>query len=398
MNDIIINSELKNYKIEHQERDITTKGAITIGGNNKNKFVPNINLSKWYDEYWFNINYPEIVTIEKEQFGNNKIEFSVKDKLHRYYMLDEGKLEYEIEIAKKPDTNILVLNIDFHPDLRFYFQPDLTLKQIDQGMSRDDENINKSWAIYCPKRNYVIGQKNYMNGKFGHIYRPQLIDDLGEKIWGDIIIDIHAKQMKIIMPQQFLNDAHYPIIVDPIIGSQTEGTTNNVGTDKLSGSVFSAPANGTTDQATLSFFCRRGICKPAVYATSGGWADNQNYLSSNPQEIYPGDTVVWHNMTLTPPAFVNGTYYWIGVLGDNDGSDLQLRSDLVGEGLGKFETGVRTYGDGFPATFPTPSTKDTYYLFCVYITYSETGGGRISRYHDLSGLGGHGQLTFNPLG
>ena len=30
--------------------------------------------------------------------------------------------------------------------------------------------------------------------------------------------------------------------------------------------------------------------------------------------------------------------------------------------------------------------------------YSEAGGGRISRYHDLSGLGGHGQSTFNPLG
>jgi len=30
--------------------------------------------------------------------------------------------------------------------------------------------------------------------------------------------------------------------------------------------------------------------------------------------------------------------------------------------------------------------------------YSEAGGGRISRYHDLSGLAGHGQSTFNPLG
>lgn len=34
----------------------------------------------------------------------------------------------------------------------------------------------------------------------------------------------------------------------------------------------------------------------------------------------------------------------------------------------------------------------------VYITSQEVVAGRISRYHDLSGLGGQGQMTSNPLG
>jgi hypothetical protein len=42
-------------------------------------------------------------------------------------------------------------------------------------------------------------------------------------------------------------------------------------------------------------------------------------------------------------------------------------------------------------------TADVAYYDTVDVDWMEEVTGKISRYHDLSGLGGMGQTTFNPL-
>ena len=78
---------------------------IKIGGKDEevgSKFVPHINMSKWNGECWLNINHPDKVLDEKEVFEKSKIEIGIGDKIHRYYVLNENDLEYEIEFKEKP--------------------------------------------------------------------------------------------------------------------------------------------------------------------------------------------------------------------------------------------------------------------------------------------------------
>ena len=144
------------------------EAAIKIGGTSQ-KFVPNINASKWNNEAWLNINTPGLVTTEKETYQDGKIELVLGDKTHRYYEKG-GKLEYEIEFKQTPLSNVVTLNLAFPIGLDFYYQPELEQWEIDEGCVRPD-NVVGSYAVYWNKKN-----NRYKTGKFCHIYRPKIID------------------------------------------------------------------------------------------------------------------------------------------------------------------------------------------------------------------------------
>jgi len=49
-------------------------------------------------------------------------------------------------------------------------------------------------------------------------------------------------------------------------------------------------------------------------------------------------------------------------------------------------------------TGTTPTDTWEYGKSNIKYEFVAAVGGKISRYHNLSGLGGHGDMTFNPLG
>ena len=123
--------------------------SVVLGGKDEttgSKFVPNINAAKWDDECWLNINYPEAIHDEKETWVDGAVSISVGDNTHRYYIKD-GRLEYEIEFAKRPPSDIVTLNLAFSEGLQFYHQPELTQEEKDEGCYRPDNVIN-SYAVY----------------------------------------------------------------------------------------------------------------------------------------------------------------------------------------------------------------------------------------------------------
>jgi len=190
--------------------------AIKIGGTGE-KFVPNINASKWDNEAWLNINTPEVVLNEKETFKDGVIEITIGDRVHRYYE-KEGKLEYEIEFRSNPLSNIVTFNLLFPPGLVFYYQPELEQWEIDEGCVRPDDVVG-SYAVYWAKRN-----NKYKTGKFCHIYRPKLIDANRKEAWCELKYD--SNRLIITMPRLFLNTARYPVILDPELGYSTAGDSN----------------------------------------------------------------------------------------------------------------------------------------------------------------------------
>jgi len=178
---------------------------LKLGGKDERtdgKFVPNMNMSRWSDEVWFNMNHPDIVDTEVEKFKDDKIELIVGDNTHVYSIIG-GTLAYKLVLAQRPPSDEVEFNIDFPDGLMFWFQPPLTQKEIDEGAVRP-ENVVGSYAVYWKKRD-----NKYKTGKFCHIFRPRLVDEWGEWIWAEL--EVESKKMKFKMDSDWLDNAHYPV-------------------------------------------------------------------------------------------------------------------------------------------------------------------------------------------
>ena len=212
--------------------DVEDGAVVKIGGTMPDKFAPNINASKWDDECFLNINHPDTVTDEIVLVENGVLSQVIKDNTHRFYILPDGKLEYEIEFAKRPPSDTVAFNLTFTDGLMFLKQlpledewalnsMGLTLEEYLTQYNRPADVIN-SYAVYWNKNN-----NKYKTGKFMHIYRPKLIDADGKEMWvTDMNIDPGTKTLTITMPSKWLDNAKYPVILDPVIGYSTAGASS----------------------------------------------------------------------------------------------------------------------------------------------------------------------------
>lgn len=272
---------------------------LTIGG--KNKFVPNINASKWNDEAWLNINHSaSIVTNQKERFKDGKIEISVSGLKHRYYIDEEGHLEYEIIFTQKPPINILTFDLDFSDGLKFLYQDTLenewekypegeTLEEYLQARYRP-ENVIDSYEIYWKKKH-----NEFKTGKFAHWQRNKLTDAKGNWTWVDkFVIDSIAKKAFIYLPSKWLEEAIYPIILGPNLGYDTAGGSSYGGasgkkygvrddTDGIGGNINNfhvATAASASANMKMGVFTNDGGATPGIVVEqvefAPGVSDDEN--------------------------------------------------------------------------------------------------------------------------
>lgn len=232
------------------ERVIINEQSELLGANEK--FKPEVKLEKWGDETFIRV-WSEEEGDDKATEKDGKVVWHNKDKSKEYnfYPVEDG-FEYEIILKEKPDTNVIELKIETK-DLVFYYQPELTQEEKDEGAFRPD-NVIGSYAVYhAYKKNHIIGQTNYMAGKAFHIYRPQMEDANSWKVWGELHIENGI--LTVTIPQEFLDNAKYPIRhatgllfgYDTVGGSEWQSSGN-----RMIGSVFTSPANlGTISSITL---------------------------------------------------------------------------------------------------------------------------------------------------
>lgn len=143
----------------------------------------------------------------------------------KLYTLEGGNLEWEIVLASKPASNVFTYTIQTK-GLIFHYQPKLTQQEIDMGADRPDSVVG-SYAIYhSTKRGNIRFRKdsthNYGTGKAFHIYRPKAFDKT-DTVWCEL--NISGDQLRITVPQSFLDGAVYPITIDPQFGNTTPGGT-----------------------------------------------------------------------------------------------------------------------------------------------------------------------------
>jgi len=308
------------------------------------EYEPHLKLSKWNNEVLFKIKPDSENSISKitgsvvsekiKEIRWDKPKIKGEDSVDMSSELKEVEWHYEEigdfpvlkmdEIIKqKPDTNIFSYkieseNLDYYYQLPLYLEygltePNSTCNATNcQGAYRP-VNVVGSYAVYHKTK----ANNEYKTGKAFHIYRPKIYEKNNENnwIWGDLNIDEEQGILTITIEQNWLDNADYPIVIDPVFGYQTVGGSMA----KLStyqgeeygntprGSLFTMPEIGWVD--SISAYIH-------MYSNDLGHAGaiykhfDSSKVGQTETVLLLGDsTVSWRTFNFNPPASVSNIDY-----------------------------------------------------------------------------------------
>ncbi|MFC1658223.1 right-handed parallel beta-helix repeat-containing protein [Candidatus Omnitrophota bacterium] len=247
--------------------------VIEIGTERHSPPQPYLKLNKWNGEVSLKVDIPYVKN-GQGSFIDNRLNWTshkyevdfypkqpeeVADQIagqkHTFTINEEGGVEFDVILKEKPESNIFEFPIETK-GLKFYYQPPLHPEHptwVDKdGDGKADsirpENVVGSYAIYHETQDKFLKNKEeadkYKTGKAFHIYRPRIKDSSGEEIWGELNVDEEASILKITIDKNWLNNAVYPVTIDPNFGYTTIGGSNFYAwADELDGYTFTSPPN-----------------------------------------------------------------------------------------------------------------------------------------------------------
>jgi hypothetical protein len=289
-----------------------------------------------------------------------------RKKSHRFTILGDSAFEYDCILNREPESNVVSLVIDGAERFDFFRQPDFIR----------DPYLAGSYAVY--KKETLAGEGT---GKLCHIYRPKIIDSRGRQVWGDLSID--GNRLDITIPETWLSEAKYPVVVDPTVGTAAVGSQNkwvqDEGEDPVS-LVFelAIPVNRFLVSETINGTCTAYVYTNEDDSDAGGrpviYSDNGNKPLSrrSAQEglldlrVTGGKPKGWRSAAFGSSGSISGgSYIWFGVFTD-------------AYWLPRFDYGARCYtdlregyGGAVPNTYPLYSANyyDDFKL-SMYFTYT----------------------------
>lgn len=250
---VAVTDEIVNpYTDTGAKLEIVAESTLPDSGQNTVELVkerPEVRLKKWNGEVDLGVRYDTVQAEGSRVLLTDRVEWKDSaQELHAYPLdakagMEDGGFEIEIILNEKPNTNVFEFQIDGADQLDFFYQPPLTQDQIDVGMKRP-ENVVGSYAVYHSEKGRLItGDTNYATGKVFHIFRPKVFDAIGNETWAELAYK--AGILSVIVPQTFLDNATYPVTVDPTFGYTTIGASQ----DFLSGSGFVQRSGNATNYA-----------------------------------------------------------------------------------------------------------------------------------------------------
>src|SRR3990167_6265919 len=216
-------------------RDVKTNPKdlirVEVGDSKQADFKPQVKIMRWDNEVNFSlraIEHPD-ATIETE---GEKIKYITPEyEVHQYDKPEAGEdggFEFEWILPSKSSSNVLTATIQTK-GLNFFYQPQLTQEEINEGSSRP-ENVVGSYAVYHKTKggmNDIAGME-YKAGKAFHIYRQKVTDANGVETWGELNIDEQNGLLTVTIDQTWLDNAVYPVIVDPTFGYTSLGGSSTL--------------------------------------------------------------------------------------------------------------------------------------------------------------------------
>ncbi|KYK43917.1 hypothetical protein A1D31_37445 [Bradyrhizobium liaoningense] len=320
--------QLEGSSLKKREGDV----KITIG--DVDSFTPKVKFEKW-DDASIDIAYAGSgdLSAATVNFEENKIQWGRGDENVRFYdlsvsdMLPEGGYEIDVIYAKRPASNVTSFNIETQ-NLDFFYQPALDKTEQDSDVAsctatqcvnvegnvvlERPENVVGSYAVYYKdgiSGDYSeAGGRNYRTGKAFHIYRPRINDAAGNTTWGELNVDQAAGKLTVTVPQEFLDKATYPVIVDPTFGYNTIGASVVDGSDIVYGNKFALPENGQISSValyTLSNVSGTSV-KGLIYSDSTNYPGSLKVTGAG---VAVSTSASWATSTLASPVYLGaGTY------------------------------------------------------------------------------------------
>lgn len=311
--------------------DIEKKIDIEIGDSKQKDFKPQVKTLFFDNEYNVSVRAEEKAGSTVELEGEKVKYITDEYEVHLYDKPNAGENGgHEIEwlLPKKPTSNILKATLVYKGNVRFCYQGELTQKEINDGANRP-ENVVGSYAVYIDKSNYKLGDKNYATGKIEHIYRPQAIDSKGNKTWCELYIPETGQadtpiNITVTIPQKFLDEAVYPVIVDPTIGYTTQGaSTIENGSGYFSGYNVTTPS-GTINISKVSAYLKKETGATAYYKGLIALLSNGNIATngiSNEKEVTSTSSTLEDSNFSNVPTISASTNYVLGFSATSSGGD-----------------------------------------------------------------------------
>jgi len=363
------------------------KFEIEIGDSKQPDFKPQVKLMKWDNEVNFSI---RAIDDEVGNFAHTKDEDKIKliknKKEYHFYEKDKDNFEFETILYEKPKDNKIEFSVKTK-GLRFVRQP--ALNEVYQGKNvayctetecydkneklvvyKSEESVHSYSVHHKTKRdNYSkIGGKNYRAGKAFNINYPYLIDADGWKVRAkDFNLELNKEKtsgiLRIVMPQEFLDKAIYPITVDPTFGTTSVFSDSALlGDDSdLSGTLFTSAAGSGNLAVKITAYINK---ETATYFKGVLYNLNKSLFTNG---VTPASATpvgwTWQDTSdfATKPTLGSSTEYWVTIISNGQ---LWFRSewDVDFDAIWDFYNNYAT-----PQEVSSANTNN--FNYCVYCTY-----------------------------
>lgn len=364
---------------------------LIVGDDKQPDFKPQIKTERWGNEVNCSIRLVEDKDELKEtpviSDDNGKIKYvKSKREVHIYNLgvsaeHPENATEFEVILKEKPKSNVVEFTLETK-GLDFFYQPPLTQKEIDEGASRP-ENVVGSYAVYHKTKggmNEASGME-YKVGKFGHIYRPKIIDANGNETWGELNVDVDKGLLTVTIDDRWLDEAVYPVIVDPTFGYTTMGLTGVAVNNAINSANNTMPEDGSVTKLTIACYSDTETYKS--FKGIVGLNSTHNIVSGGIGNAFSMvtagyDNRAWMDSTFDSPLSLTGTVvYDLGAIGNgiDSSNDTRVLWDATGAGATNYRYVETNLSNSYasPANPTYDSTVD-YTRGGIYATYTADAG------------------------
>lgn len=353
------------------------------------KFLPQAKIMRWDNEVNFSARLKDNQVVNETVSTDNEKIIWDKGKISaKFYDLPistehpEGGHEFEVILREKPATNKIEFTLQTK-GLEFLYQRSIKKLIGTEGIvtATDTEGYDKDGKVILRRPENVVGAyvawykntplnfvggKEYKTGMAFTIYRPKIIDSVGTWVWGELSINETNGLLTVIIPQDFLDKAVYPVHAAGLtVGYDTLGATAGAFPTNFAGGSFlntTASANGDVNSISIGT------------ATSGfpikGFVCNASTLAILTNGVSPASTSVLTNWTIisysTKPTLVNGTTYSPWFVISTTSPDI-YRTTGGSEGDSKYELDNNYTTPTNPAGVDTTTNR-----YSVYATYTAT--------------------------
>ena len=165
------------------------------------------------------------------------------------------------------------------------------------------------------------------------------------------------------VPEDFLNTATYPVVVDPTFGYTTQGGTNGAATDDFVGSEYTSPSDYSSLDSVHVRYVKGGSGTAFKTAITNA---SLNYLTNGVSDGQVGVNG-WNVATYTtPPTLAASTVYVLGALVSSASGGGSVLYDTGG---GASQGALDLSNSYASPTNPTDASRDDS-LYSIYVTYT----------------------------